>query len=100
MIITMDNHCNTNKHSEIEYTIKKEIEIPVVGSKPLGLLNIRAVIFLLLWYIFSGCTLFLNKYILTYMNGNPTLLGIEFVSIVSYFYDNITCFFDQEHAKC
>lgn len=35
----------------------------------------RALIFLLLWYFFSGCTLFLNKYILTYLDGNPTILG-------------------------
>ncbi|KAL1116681.1 hypothetical protein AAG570_005153 [Ranatra chinensis] len=31
--------------------------------------------FLVLWYFFSGCTLFLNKYILTYMQADPTLLG-------------------------
>ncbi|KAF4525280.1 hypothetical protein B566_EDAN009363 [Ephemera danica] len=44
------------------------------GSRE-GLLNIRAIFFLILWYFFSGCTLFLNKYILTYMKGDPTLLG-------------------------
>lgn len=43
-----------------------------------GLRNIRAIIFLLLWYFFSGCTLFLNKYILTSLNGNPTVLGLYF----------------------
>lgn len=46
-----------------------------VGKKRKGLTNIRAIVFLLLWYLFSGCTLFLNKYILTYLNGNPTILG-------------------------
>lgn len=40
-----------------------------------GLFDVRALFFLVLWYFFSGCTLFLNKYILTYMNGDPTLLG-------------------------
>ncbi|XP_074039775.1 solute carrier family 35 member E2A [Leptinotarsa decemlineata] len=40
-----------------------------------GLNSIRAIIFLLLWYFFSGCTLFLNKYILAYQNGNPAVLG-------------------------
>lgn len=40
-----------------------------------GLCNFRAFFFLILWYIFSGCTLFLNKYILSYMNGDPTVLG-------------------------
>lgn len=40
-----------------------------------GLFNVRASFFLVLWYLFSGCTLFLNKYILSYMNGDPTVLG-------------------------
>lgn len=40
-----------------------------------GLLNPRALLFLTLWYVFSGCTLFLNKYILSYMEGDPTILG-------------------------
>uniref|UniRef100_A0ABD2WQ43 Sugar phosphate transporter domain-containing protein n=1 Tax=Trichogramma kaykai TaxID=54128 RepID=A0ABD2WQ43_9HYME len=40
-----------------------------------GLANPRAILFLVLWYIFSGFTLFLNKYILTYMQGDPTVLG-------------------------
>jgi len=40
-----------------------------------GLCNTRALVFLLLWYFFSGCTLFLNKYILTNLHGDPTLLG-------------------------
>ncbi|CAB0037694.1 unnamed protein product [Trichogramma brassicae] len=39
-----------------------------------GLANPRAILFLVLWYIFSGFTLFLNKYILTYMQGDPTVL--------------------------
>ncbi len=40
-----------------------------------GLFNIRAITFLLLWYFFSFCTLFLNKYILSFLQGEPTLLG-------------------------
>lgn len=45
------------------------------NTDPKGLCNFRAFLFLILWYIFSGCTLFLNKYILSYMNGDPTILG-------------------------
>lgn len=41
----------------------------------LGLLNPRAMLFLILWYFFSFCTLFLNKYILSTLKGDPTLLG-------------------------
>lgn len=40
-----------------------------------GLLNVRALFFLVLWYVFSGCTLFLNKYILHYLRGEPIILG-------------------------
>lgn len=75
----MDNLSSPHKKIDNNHVSKKETETPVVAavdSKSHGLLNVRAVIFLLLWYIFSGCTLFLNKYILTYMNGNPTILGM------------------------
>ncbi|XP_060587514.1 solute carrier family 35 member E2A-like [Ruditapes philippinarum] len=40
-----------------------------------GLMNPRAMTFLVLWYFFSFCTLFLNKYILTTLRGDPTMLG-------------------------
>jgi len=46
-----------------------------VGSTDLGLCNMMAVWYLFLWYFFSGCTLFMNKYILSSLNGDPTLLG-------------------------
>lgn len=45
------------------------------GDAKGGLLNCRAFFFLILWYFFSGCTLFMNKYILEYMQADPTLLG-------------------------
>jgi solute carrier family 35 protein E2 len=41
----------------------------------LNLLHPRAFTFLLLWYFFSGCTLFLNKYIISSMRGDPLILG-------------------------
>lgn len=41
-----------------------------------GLCNLKAVVFLILWYFFSFTTLFLNKYILAYQKGDPTILGI------------------------
>ncbi|CAL1532899.1 unnamed protein product [Lymnaea stagnalis] len=40
-----------------------------------GLFNTRAFTFLILWYFFSACTLFLNKYILATLKSDPTLLG-------------------------
>lgn len=69
----MDKQPLLSISNEIENNIKKD-SLP--SEKPsAGLTSIRAIIFLLLWYFFSGCTLFLNKYILTYQNGNPTVLG-------------------------
>ncbi|KAG5897463.1 hypothetical protein JTB14_002724 [Gonioctena quinquepunctata] len=59
-----------------------------------GLTSIRAIIFLLLWYFFSGCTLFLNKYILTYQNGNPTVLGACQMLMTA------TCGFIQLYFPC
>ena len=44
------------------------------GSSPPGL-HPKAVVFLLLWYFWSGCTLFLNKYVVFYMKGDATFLA-------------------------
>lgn len=40
-----------------------------------GLMNIKAMMFLCLWYLFSAGTLFSNKYILSSLHSNPTMLG-------------------------
>lgn len=53
----------------------KSIIINRDSDENLGLWNPRAMIFLILWYFFSFCTLFLNKYILSTLRGDPTLLG-------------------------
>ena len=50
-------------------------KISVQDKEKLGLFNVRAFTFLLLWYFFSACTLFLNKYILATLKSDPTLLG-------------------------
>ncbi|XP_063229505.1 solute carrier family 35 member E2A-like isoform X2 [Bacillus rossius redtenbacheri] len=59
-----------------------------------GLLNVRAMFFLVLWYLFSGCTLFLNKYILSFMNGDPTILGAFQMLMTTL------CGFVQMHYPC
>lgn len=71
----MDSPDTPLKKTENNHIVRKDSENLIVDAKTHGLFNVRALIFLLLWYIFSGCTLFLNKYILTFMNGNPTVLG-------------------------
>lgn len=46
-----------------------------VPRSDLGLCNGWALGYLAAWYFFSGCTLFLNKYILATLDGDATLLG-------------------------
>ncbi|CAC5405194.1 SLC35E2 [Mytilus coruscus] len=54
-----------------KHIVKKQLD----DDEKLGLLNVRAFFFLILWYIFSAFTLFLNKYILTSLKGDPAVLG-------------------------
>ena len=45
-----------------------------ISSTDSGLRNVRAMWYLCLWYFFSGCTFFLNKYIMISLGRGPTLL--------------------------
>lgn len=67
-------HDNETKQY-VENSKKREEIIVLTSEAKGGLSNPRALLFLTLWYFFSGCTLFLNKYILSYMEGNPNILG-------------------------
>ena len=58
--------------SSVDIAKKTDVAVPIERQ---GLMNIRAMLFLVLWYIFSFCTLFLNKYILATLKGDPMLLG-------------------------
>ncbi|XP_054651135.1 solute carrier family 35 member E2A-like [Dunckerocampus dactyliophorus] len=40
-----------------------------------GVWKRRSLVYLGLWYFFSFCTLFLNKYILSLLEGQPSMLG-------------------------
>ncbi|KAK1128877.1 hypothetical protein K0M31_020015 [Melipona bicolor] len=62
----------TNSYEE---NIKKHEETTVTNEAMGSSFYPKAMLFLVLWYLISGCTLFLNKYILSYMEGNPTILG-------------------------
>ena len=44
-----------------------------------GLQHPRAMFFLILWYLFSAITLFLNKHILSYYQLNPFILCEYFI---------------------
>ncbi|EHB00335.1 Solute carrier family 35 member E2 [Heterocephalus glaber] len=49
-------------------------ETTVIESD-LGVWSSRALTYLTLWFFFSFCTLFLNKYILSLLEGEPSMLG-------------------------
>lgn len=68
------SHDNPPKQ-HADHARKREDVIVLTSDTKGGLFNPRALLFLTLWYVFSGCTLFLNKYILSYMEGDPTILG-------------------------
>ena len=56
-------------------------ETTVIESD-LGAWSSRALIYLTLWFFFSFCTLFLNKYILSLLEGEPSMLGNAFLIYV------------------
>lgn len=58
-------------NSGTKHIVKKEED----DNEKLGICNPRAFFFLILWYIFSAFTLFLNKYILATLKGDPAVLG-------------------------
>ncbi|XP_046741272.1 solute carrier family 35 member E2A-like [Diprion similis] len=73
---------------------KRGDEVILASDSKGGLFNPRAILFLTLWYVFSGCTLFLNKYILSYMEGDPTILGACQMLMTA------TCGFIQMYFPC
>ncbi|XP_053546958.1 solute carrier family 35 member E2B [Bombina bombina] len=58
-----------------ENVLQITITETTVIESDLGVFNTRALIYLSLWFFFSFCTLFLNKYILTLLEGEPSMLG-------------------------
>ena len=42
-----------------------------------GLNQPVAILLMVMWYLFSALNLFANKYIISYLNGEPALLGNE-----------------------
>ncbi|XP_067826521.1 solute carrier family 35 member E2A [Heptranchias perlo] len=69
IVITRSDSCTDESVLKITIT-----ETTVIESNS-GVWSAKAMIYLSLWYIFSFCTLFLNKYILTLLEGEPGTLG-------------------------
>lgn len=64
-----------SSHSDSMAIQHRTRKASTVDKEKLGLFNAHAFTFLILWYFFSACTLFLNKYILATLRSDPTLLG-------------------------
>lgn len=67
-------------HSESlpgEQMLKITVTETTVIEAESGVWNWRSMSYLGLWYFFSFCTLFLNKYILSLLEGEPSMLGKE-----------------------
>lgn len=73
------SHDSAQPKQHTDHARKREDVIVLTSDTKGGLFNPRALLFLTLWYVFSGCTLFLNKYILSYMEGDPTILGKQMI---------------------
>ncbi|TSL97253.1 Solute carrier family 35 member E2 [Bagarius yarrelli] len=58
-----------------EQVLKVTITETTVIEADSGVWNSRSLAYLTLWYFFSFCTLFLNKYILSLLEGEPSVLG-------------------------
>ncbi|XP_044539035.1 solute carrier family 35 member E2A-like, partial [Gracilinanus agilis] len=57
-----------------ESVLKITITETTVIEADSGIWNGRALLYLTLWFFFSFCTLFLNKYILSLLEGEPSML--------------------------
>ncbi|XP_034027794.1 solute carrier family 35 member E2A-like [Thalassophryne amazonica] len=58
-----------------EQVLKITVTETTVIETESGAWNGRSLTYLSLWYFFSFCTLFLNKYILSLLEGEPSMLG-------------------------
>uniref|UniRef100_A0A8C9X449 Solute carrier family 35 member E2B n=1 Tax=Sander lucioperca TaxID=283035 RepID=A0A8C9X449_SANLU len=58
-----------------EQVLKITVTETTVIEAESGVWNWRSLTYLGLWYFFSFCTLFLNKYILSLLEGEPSMLG-------------------------
>ncbi|XP_056130288.1 solute carrier family 35 member E2A-like isoform X2 [Lampris incognitus] len=58
-----------------EHVLKITVTETTVIEADSGVWNFRSLTYLGLWYFLSFCTLFLNKYILSLLEGEPSMLG-------------------------
>uniref|UniRef100_A0A3B4BB77 Sugar phosphate transporter domain-containing protein n=1 Tax=Periophthalmus magnuspinnatus TaxID=409849 RepID=A0A3B4BB77_9GOBI len=58
-----------------EQVLKITVTETTVIEAESGVWSSRSLAYMGLWYFFSFCTLFLNKYILSLLEGEPSMLG-------------------------
>ena len=64
------------KHNQVAVEEPDTLKMAAVNNSDVGMLAPKPILFLVLWYFFSGLTLFFNKYIVAIMNGSETLLSM------------------------
>lgn len=85
-----------------ESVLKITITETTVIESNSGVWNSRALSYLGLWYFFSFCTLFLNKYILSLLEGEPGMLGavqMLSTSIIGFMKMYFPCCLYQHKAR-
>ncbi|XP_041130686.1 solute carrier family 35 member E2B-like [Polyodon spathula] len=85
-----------------ETVLKITITETTVIESHSGVWNSRALSYLGLWYFFSFCTLFLNKYILSLLEGEPGMLGavqMLSTSIIGFMKMYVPCCLYQHKAR-
>ncbi|KAL1021094.1 hypothetical protein UPYG_G00008750 [Umbra pygmaea] len=85
-----------------EHVLKITITETTVLEADSGVWNSKSLVYLGLWYFFSFCTLFLNKYILSLLEGEPSMLGaIQMVSttIIGFLKMYVPCCLYQHKSR-
>ncbi|XP_048470879.1 solute carrier family 35 member E2A [Rhincodon typus] len=96
IVITRSDSCTDENVLKITIT-----ETTVIESNS-GVWSVKAMMYLSLWYFFSFCTLFLNKYILTLLEGEPGVLGavqILTTTVIGCFKIYIPCCLYQHKTR-
>uniref|UniRef100_UPI00398F6CFF solute carrier family 35 member E2A-like n=1 Tax=Pristiophorus japonicus TaxID=55135 RepID=UPI00398F6CFF len=96
IVITRTDSCTDESVLKITIT-----ETTMIESNS-GIWSIKAMTYLSLWYFFSFCTLFLNKYILTLLEGEPGMLGavqILTTTVIGCFKMYIPCCLYQHKTR-
>ena len=68
--------------------INKDCSTGMVSGKT-GLSHPTAIFLMVYWYLFSAFNLFANKYVISYLKGDPALLGEYILWTISDYWVNI-----------